>query len=42
LPATAIAALDHARQLRARRRRGDEGPEVETRPLARYDALIPG
>jgi transposase len=35
-----ITALEHARALRAARRGGDE-LEVETRPLARYDALIP-
>jgi transposase len=35
-----ITQLDHARALRALR--GEERePEVETRPLARYDALIP-
>ena len=35
-----ITALEHLRALRAGRRRADE-PEVEQRPLARYDALIP-
>jgi hypothetical protein len=35
-----ITALQHARELHAQRREGGE-PEVETRPLTRYDALIP-
>jgi len=35
-----ITALEHARALKATRRRGTE-LEVETRPLDRYDALIP-
>jgi transposase len=35
-----ITALDHARALKAARHRGPPEPEVETRPLARYDALI--
>jgi transposase len=35
-----IADLEHLRLLRARRRAPAE-PEVERRPLARYDALIP-
>jgi transposase len=34
-----LTALEHARALRAARRGGEL--EVETRPLARYDALIP-
>jgi len=36
-----ITALEHARALRAARRDRRAEPEVETRPLARYDALIP-
>jgi hypothetical protein len=36
-----ITALDHARALKAARRKAPLEPEVETRPLARYDALIP-
>ena len=36
-----ITALDHARALKDARRQGPPEPEVETRPLARYDALIP-
>jgi transposase len=36
-----ITALEHARALRANRgQRDDGGPEVELRPLARYDQLI--
>jgi hypothetical protein len=35
-----ITDLAHARALRQRRRPAGE-PEVERRPLARYDALIP-
>ena len=35
-----ITALEHARALRERRGAPPE-PEVETRPLACYDALIP-
>ena len=35
-----ITDLAHARALTARRRPSAE-PEVEQRPLARYDALIP-
>jgi Mu transposase, C-terminal domain len=35
-----ITALEHARALRALRGAPPE-PEVETRPLARYDHLIP-
>ena len=35
-----LTALEHARALRERRSAPRE-PEVETRPLARYDALIP-
>jgi transposase len=35
-----IADLEHLRRLRAGRPHADE-PEVERRPLARYDALIP-
>jgi transposase len=35
-----VAALEHARTLRELRGQPAE-PEVETRPLARYDALIP-
>jgi transposase len=35
-----LSALEHAHALRERRRAPRE-PEVETRPLARYDALIP-
>jgi Integrase core domain len=36
-----ITALEHARALKAARRGGRAEPEVETRPLARYDRLIP-
>jgi len=36
-----ITALEHARALRAARRDRRAEPEVETRPLARYDQLIP-
>ncbi len=36
-----ITALEHARALKAARRDGRAELEVETRPLARYDALIP-
>jgi hypothetical protein len=36
-----ITALEHARALKAARRGGRAETEVETRPLARYDALIP-
>jgi hypothetical protein len=36
-----ITALEHARALKAGRHQGQVEPEVETRPLARYDALIP-
>jgi len=36
-----ITALEHARALRAARCDRRAEPEVETRPLARYDALIP-
>jgi hypothetical protein len=35
-----ITALEHARALRTARR-GRTGIEVQTRPLAHYDALIP-
>jgi hypothetical protein len=35
-----VTALEHARALRELRTRRAE-PEVEIRPLARYDALIP-
>jgi transposase len=35
-----ITALEHARALRARRGHDQGEPEVQTRPLARYDALI--
>jgi hypothetical protein len=37
-----IGDLEHARALKAQRqeRRGGDGPEVEVRSLARYDALI--
>jgi transposase len=35
-----VTALEHARALKTARR-GRAEPEVETRPLARYDALIP-
>jgi hypothetical protein len=34
-----ITALEHGRSLREQR--GSSQPEVELRPLARYDALIP-
>jgi transposase len=36
-----ITALEHARALRGQHRGRRTEPEVETRPLARYDALIP-
>jgi hypothetical protein len=36
-----IAQLDHARALKDARRQGPLEPEVETRPLAHYDRLIP-
>jgi transposase len=36
-----ITALEHARALRAQRRSGRAEIEVQTRPLAHYDALIP-
>jgi transposase len=36
-----ITALEHARALRATRRAGRAEIEVQQRPLARYDALIP-
>jgi transposase len=36
-----ITALDHARALKAARHQRPLEPEVETRPLTRYDALIP-
>ena len=36
----ALTALEHARALRELRGAPTE-PEVETRPLSRYDALIP-
>jgi transposase len=36
-----ITALDHARALKDARHQGRVEPEVETRPLARYDRLIP-
>ena len=36
-----ITALEHARALKAARRGADALDEVEIRPLARYDALIP-
>jgi hypothetical protein len=36
-----ITALDHARALKAARHQGQVDPQVETRPLARYDALSP-
>jgi transposase len=36
-----ITALEHARALRAARRGANALDEVEIRPLARYDALIP-
>jgi hypothetical protein len=35
-----LTALEHARALRANRAEADPEPTVETRPLARYDALI--
>jgi transposase len=36
-----ITALEHARALKAARRGRRAEPDVETRPLARYDQLIP-
>lgn len=36
-----LTALDHARALRELRSERRREPQVETRPLARYDALIP-
>jgi transposase len=36
-----ITALEHARALRTQRRSGRAEIEVQTRPLAHYDALIP-
>jgi transposase len=36
-----ITALEHARALKTARRGGRAEPDVETRPLARYDRLIP-
>ena len=35
-----LTALEHARTLRAQREERRAEPEVERRPLARYDALI--
>src|SRR5213078_4836805 len=35
-----ITALDHARNLRAQREQRRPEPDVELRPLARYDALL--
>jgi hypothetical protein len=36
-----VTALEHARLLREQREARQHGTDVEIRPLARYDALIP-